>query len=41
MDLIYLGGLAALALAVGGLLALSVRLAKRDQPVTHAMENKS
>ncbi|MDO3512859.1 hypothetical protein [Ralstonia pseudosolanacearum] len=40
MDLIYLGGLAALALAVGGLLVLSARLATRDQPVTHAMETK-
>ncbi|MFV8630811.1 hypothetical protein ACNRDB_15240 [Ralstonia pseudosolanacearum] len=42
MDLIYLGGLAALALAlaVGGLLVLSARLATRDQSVTHAMETK-
>jgi hypothetical protein len=27
-------------LAVGGLLALSARLATRDQPTTHAMEKK-
>ncbi|MFP3891738.1 MULTISPECIES: hypothetical protein [unclassified Ralstonia] len=40
MDFVYLAGLALLALAVGGLLALSARLATRDQPTTHAMEKK-
>ena len=40
MDLVYLAGLAVLALAVGGLLALSGRLATKDQPTTHAMEKQ-
>ncbi|MFX3550869.1 hypothetical protein V8921_15665 [Ralstonia mannitolilytica] len=40
MDLVYLAGLAVLALAVGGLLALSARLATKDQPTTHAMEKQ-
>jgi hypothetical protein len=40
MDFVYLAGLALLALAVGGLLALSARLATRDQPTTHAMEKQ-
>ncbi|WP_289813928.1 hypothetical protein [Ralstonia soli] len=40
MDFVYLAGLAALALAVGGLLALSARLATKDQPTTHAMEKQ-
>lgn len=38
MDVVYLGGLALLVLAVGGLLALAARLATKDQPTTHAME---
>ncbi|VZQ76986.1 Uncharacterised protein [Escherichia coli] len=40
MDLVYLAGLAVLALAVGGLLALSGRLATKDQPTTHAMDKQ-
>lgn len=40
MDLIYLAGLAVLALAVGGLLALTARLATKDLPTTHAMEKQ-
>jgi len=40
MDFVYLAGLAVLALAVGGLLALTARLATKDQPTTHAMEKK-
>jgi len=40
MDFVYLAGLAVLALAVGGLLALSARLAAKDQPTTHAMEKQ-
>jgi len=40
MDFVYLAGLAVLALAVGGLLALSARLATKDQPTTHAMEKQ-
>ena len=40
MDLVYLAGLAVLALAVGGLLALSGRRATKDPPTTHAMEKQ-